>query len=87
MQDLVIVRQLATGGTSAPLLPELRLVAGEECVIGREPSCQLALDAHLYTIVSRRHAVMRSPGQGWEIEDLGSANGTYVNGKLAVLKG
>jgi pSer/pThr/pTyr-binding forkhead associated (FHA) protein len=30
--------------------------------------------------VSRRHAVLRPAGDGLEIEDLGSLNGTWVNG-------
>ncbi len=31
--------------------------------------------------VSRRHAEVRQSGRGWLIEDLRSANGTYLNGK------
>ena len=79
---MVSIRQIATGGVPTTLLPELTLAAGQEVIIGREPSCQLALDPHLYTVVSRRHAMLRPAGQGWEVNDLGSANGTYVNGKL-----
>ncbi|NJN71975.1 MAG: PrsW family intramembrane metalloprotease [Limnothrix sp. RL_2_0] len=82
MQHMVSIRQIATGGVLTPLLPELTLAAGQEVIIGREPSCQLALDPNLYTMVSRRHAVVRPGDQGWEVNDLGSANGTYVNGKL-----
>lgn len=82
MQNMVSIRQIATGGVPTTLLPELTLAAGQEVIIGREPSCQLALDPHLYTVVSRRHAMLRPAGQGWEVNDLGSANGTYVNGKL-----
>jgi hypothetical protein len=33
--------------------------------------------------VSRRHAELRRTGQGWVLVDLGSTNGTLVNGKLA----
>ena len=32
--------------------------------------------------VSRRHAVLRRAGEGWEIVDAGSTNGTRVNGAL-----
>jgi RsiW-degrading membrane proteinase PrsW (M82 family) len=55
-----------------------------EIIIGRDPSCQIALDAHQQTIVSRKHAVIRySPTHNhWEIGDLGSANGTYINQTL-----
>lgn len=31
--------------------------------------------------VSRRHAQIKPTGRGWSIEDLRSANGTYLNGK------
>lgn len=31
--------------------------------------------------VSRRHAELRPEGRGWVLEDLRSANGTYLNGK------
>jgi hypothetical protein len=33
--------------------------------------------------VSRRHAELRRAGDGWLLVDLGSTNGTLVNGKLA----
>lgn len=31
--------------------------------------------------VSRRHAELRPAGRGWSVDDLKSANGTYLNGK------
>lgn len=57
-------------------------------VLGRDPSCEIVLDSHLYADVSRRHAeitrVSSSQPQGvkivWQICDLNSANGTYING-------
>lgn len=53
--------------------------------IGRDPSCEIILDSQHYGIVSRRHAcVYRTPGQKWEIRDLGSANGTFINGKRVI---
>lgn len=46
-------------------------------VIGRTPEC----DVILYDSgVSRRHARIFDEGQGFHIEDLGSSNGTVVNG-------
>jgi RsiW-degrading membrane proteinase PrsW (M82 family) len=56
-------------------------------VIGRDPICQIVLDAMIYRMVSRRHAVIRplslSPdsNHSWVICDLNSANGTFLNGK------
>ncbi len=81
------LRQLATGGTAEQLLPPYALSEYQEIVIGREPSCQIALDPYGYVLVSRRHAVIRplyAQENGlprWEICDLNSANGTYINGQ------
>ncbi|MEB3219030.1 MAG: PrsW family glutamic-type intramembrane protease [Nostocales cyanobacterium 94392] len=63
------------------------LIPTSEAVIGRDPHCQVVLDALQYRMVSRRHAVIRplslSPdGEiSWILCDLNSANGTYLNGK------
>lgn len=63
------------------LLPE------KEMVIGRDPTCQIVLDAMIYRMVSRRHAVVRplslatNSGYSWVICDLNSANGTFLNGE------
>lgn len=48
-----------------------------EVVIGREDADLTIDDQEL----SRRHAVLRPAGRGVEIEDLGSMNGTLVNGR------
>ncbi len=45
--------------------------------IGRAPENNVVLSDLL---VSRRHAQLRRSGNQWELVDLGSANGTYVNG-------
>ncbi|MFM8355726.1 MAG: FHA domain-containing protein, partial [Gammaproteobacteria bacterium] len=47
--------------------------------IGRETSCELQLDDPM---VSRQHARVHALGGGWRIEDLGSRNGTRVDGAL-----
>jgi RsiW-degrading membrane proteinase PrsW (M82 family) len=56
----------------------------QELVIGREINCQIALDSNIYGMVSRRHAIVRPIANSnlprWEIGDLNSANGTYING-------
>jgi len=46
--------------------------------IGRHPDSDLFLDD---VTVSRRHAVVRRLDDGYEITDVGSLNGTYVNGE------
>ncbi|MCW3064184.1 MAG: hypothetical protein JWN32_1356 [Solirubrobacterales bacterium] len=55
---------------------ERRLDGG--VVIGRASACDVKLDDPL---VSRRHARVVSAEVGTGIEDLGSANGLYVNGR------
>lgn len=54
-------------------------------VIGRDPEkCQIVIDSNKYPKVSRTHAQVRiatSSGAGWEVCDLNSSNGTYVNDK------
>jgi len=49
----------------------------EPAVLGRASD---ALSLTDYT-VSRRHAEVRPVGGGWQLVDLNSANGTYLNGK------
>jgi pSer/pThr/pTyr-binding forkhead associated (FHA) protein len=49
-----------------------------EAVIGRSSDCQWVIGSGA---VSRRHAVVRRLGREVTIEDLGSSNGTFVNGE------
>jgi hypothetical protein len=49
-----------------------------DCVLGRSPHCFVVLSAEQ---VSREHAIVRLVGDGLEIEDLSSRNGTLVNGR------
>lgn len=48
-------------------------------VIGRDPACELHLDDEM---VSRRHARVFVERGVWHVEDLGSRNGTRLNGDL-----
>ncbi len=51
---------------------------GEPFLVGREPPADLPLrDA----TVSREHARFAADGDAWILEDAGSANGTFVNGR------
>ncbi len=51
--------------------------AAPDAVIGREGTDIVLADPE----VSRRHAAIRTHGDGIAIEDLGSTNGTFVNGR------
>ena len=53
-------------------------IPDEGLTIGRDDGNDLTLDDDA---VSRRHAVLRQTPAGAEIEDCGSANGTFVNGE------
>jgi len=50
---------------------------GARMVIGRDPSCDCPLD---YPMISWRHAEVTREGSGVYVADLGSRNGTYING-------
>jgi pSer/pThr/pTyr-binding forkhead associated (FHA) protein len=50
-----------------------------EILVGRDPACQLHLDDET---ISARHARLRYHHGHWWIEDLGSTNGTRLNGQL-----
>lgn len=52
-------------------------LAGDEIVLGRHPDCQIQLESNM---VSRRHARVFRDGDKLLVEDLGSGNGTFVNG-------
>ena len=63
----------------ASLLDPAQL-AGGRIVIGRSSACELVVDDDT---VSRRHAVLELRDGAWRLVDLGSSNGTWVNGRRA----
>jgi pSer/pThr/pTyr-binding forkhead associated (FHA) protein len=48
-----------------------------EMTVGRRPSCDIRLD---YENVSGKHCLLRLLNGVWNVKDLGSTNGTTVNG-------
>jgi hypothetical protein len=71
---------VGTGGTlvvTQGALSGRRLELEGELVIGREGVAVTIDDPEL----SRRHAAVRPIEGGFEVEDLGSLNGTFVNGR------
>ena len=71
-------------------MAELRVIQGPDAghvapvsgaiVVGRDPGCELVVGDDQ---VSRRHVRVVSDGGSTTAEDLGSTNGTYVDGRLA----
>jgi MoxR-like ATPase len=70
-------------------MPQIRVLLGYQqghvfslgdrpVVIGRDPQADIVL--HPDSAASRRHAEIYPDGRGWRIRDLGSVNGTIVNG-------
>jgi diguanylate cyclase (GGDEF)-like protein len=60
----------------AELGKRYELAGTREVVIGRGGDCDIQVDRDS---VSRRHAKVSRTGHGWEVQDLGSTNGSYVN--------
>jgi pSer/pThr/pTyr-binding forkhead associated (FHA) protein len=58
------------GGDEIPLYKS-------ELVVGRRPSCDIVLD---FTNVSGKHCMLRLVNSVWHAKDLGSTNGTTING-------
>ncbi|HTN52482.1 MAG TPA: diguanylate cyclase [Anaeromyxobacter sp.] len=55
----------------------LQVPLEEEVTLGRDPGCAVPLPSD---DVSRRHARIVAEGEGHRVQDLGSTNGTFVNG-------
>lgn len=67
----LVVRSGPTPGKIFPIMKT-------EVIIGRDPSAEILInDAE----VSRHHAVIKLQAEGYVVEDLGSTNGTIVNGE------
>ena len=61
-----------------------KFLSSTEITIGRDPSSNIAFDSPRDDIVSRRHAVIRvirGDQTSFRLADLGSSNGTFLNGE------
>lgn len=82
---VTVLRQVPSPDRTQPAIAfqPYSLTSSETILIGRDPRCQIILDSQVYAGVSRQHAQL-SPAptspSGWQVCDLNSANGTYVNG-------
>lgn len=69
-QDLKVARLPAPG-------PDGRLML----IVGRDPECDLVIDDGA---VSKRHAAIIWDGRSGVLQEMGSSNGSFVNGKRIV---
>jgi hypothetical protein len=56
------------------------LAVGGKVRFGRHPDCEVSFDAHRDIDASSRHAELRRAAAGWVLVDVGSSNGTFVDG-------
>lgn len=71
--------RLLTGKMALGQQPHVEVSVGEEAItFGRDKDCDRVLDDPQ---VSRKHIRLRRQGSELFVEDLNSANGTYVNGR------
>lgn len=59
-------------------------IPGPVCVLGRDPSATIRFEEES---VSKQHARLTCDGDRFEIEDLESSNGTFLNGRRVRGKG
>src|SRR4029453_4239745 len=62
---------------AGPIAGRRYKLADGEYVIGRRSDCQIFVPDMR---VSRQHARLWREGESWTLEDLGSNNGTFING-------
>jgi pSer/pThr/pTyr-binding forkhead associated (FHA) protein len=72
-QSLVVV-----DGATSGLRRGQKLQLSSPAIIGRSPACSVVLPD---TSVSSRHASLTLRDSRWWLEDLGSTNGTRINGR------
>ena len=72
----VLPRFLLRGVSGATLGKTFAVTDG--AVIGRQPDCDIPIAAEE---ISRHHARLKVTADGIHVEDLGSANGTFIGGK------
>ena len=62
-------------------LPEINNIKKQELIVGRSTGCDVLID---HNSISKKHVKIILKGDTIEIIDLGSTNGTYINGKKLI---
>lgn len=76
-RDLRIVVDHLTGSRRGQ---RQELEPGQNHSFGRHPDCDVSFDAHRDLDASSRHAELRQEEPDYILVDVGSSNGTYVDG-------
>ncbi|MCL2384290.1 MAG: trypsin-like peptidase domain-containing protein [Alphaproteobacteria bacterium] len=80
--ERIIIRHIS--GSKANQVEQIPFEGLTELTIGRDPSSKIMFDSPRDDIASRRHAVirvMRGDKNSFRLADLGSSNGTFLNGE------
>ena len=80
--ERIIIRHIS--GSKANQVEQIPFEGLTEITIGRDPSSKIMFDSPRDDIASRRHAVirvMRGDKNSFRLADLGSSNGTFLNGE------
>lgn len=64
--------------TLATTVPSIHVGPAQTLLVGRTPDNDLPID---HPLISRHHARFVRSGASWTVTDLGSTNGTYINGQ------
>lgn len=86
---VIPVRKKSVPGDQGIVATKTRIVVSEVALapsrvfVGRGPECDIMLAPKS---ISRRHAVLEVRGGAWHVVDLGSTNGTKVNGQPIAAK-
>jgi hypothetical protein len=70
--------RLVNPGSEETLLPGTYFPLKLETTLGTDPDSDIVLNDRF---ISRRHARLQWDGETWWLEDLGSKNGTWLNGQ------
>jgi len=71
-------KDIAKGAAGLGASAQAKMAVGESLIVGRDAQADVVLDT---PNVSRLHARLTRTPDGIEVEDLGSTNGTFVNGQ------